>query len=97
MTTPDVLVVELVKVVTNTQEVACVHYGGSHLFGYLSSNIIFVNYVGNKITTLITLVGVIIPTSHGAIIKNNLQAPQAPQIPHGFCAPNYVVDNQANN
>lgn len=45
---PDVPATESVKVVTDASKVACVYYGGAHLFEYCSANPVSVNYVGNN-------------------------------------------------
>lgn len=46
ITNSDALAIELVKVVTDPIDVACVYYAWAHLFEECSTNLVSVNYEG---------------------------------------------------
>lgn len=76
MTSYDVQIFELVRVVTYAIEVSIVYCGGVHLFVECSTNHVYVNYVGNKkynnsCMNTYNPRYVIIETSHGETPKIN--------------------------
>ncbi|KAI5400569.1 hypothetical protein KIW84_065451 [Lathyrus oleraceus] len=94
---PDVLVVEPFKVVTDTSEVACVYYEGDYIFEDCSTNLVFMNYVGNKKYN-----NTYNPrwSNHPNFSWSNRQnqlKPQAPQVPPSFSASNHDIANLGNN
>ncbi|KAI5391391.1 hypothetical protein KIW84_076264 [Lathyrus oleraceus] len=99
MTSPSMPSIEPVKAVTDTSEVACVYYGGAHLFEDCSSNPVSFNYVGNNKYNNTYSYGW--PNHPNFSWSNNQnqpkpQASQTPQVPLGFSTPNYVMANQGN-
>lgn len=48
ITSPIMLAVEPVKVMTDTSKIVCVYYGGAHLFEDCYASLVSFNYVGNN-------------------------------------------------
>lgn len=76
MTSSENPAAELIILVIDVTEVACVYYGGSHLSEYCLANHVSISYVYNQNTSTPTIIhtisdGIIIQTSYGATTEIN--------------------------